>query len=100
MNNKLKNFFSTTKSVAKRSTVAILCTVLVSVFATTSCDKLRNLKVDELAESLSTIPVTTTDYSLEGSGCSWNFAAMAADSVFVIAIAQAVLQFIRRKANT
>jgi len=37
-----KNFFSATKDVAKRSTVAILCTGLVGLFAISSCDKLRN----------------------------------------------------------
>ena len=39
MIDKFKNFFSATKNVAKRSTVAILCMVLVSVFAITSCIK-------------------------------------------------------------
>ena len=39
MNDKFKNFFSATKSVAKRSTVVVLCMVLVGVFATISCNK-------------------------------------------------------------
>jgi len=50
MIDKYKKFFSATKNVAKRSTVAILCTVLASVFAIMSCDKLRRLDVGGIIE--------------------------------------------------
>ena len=40
---KKKNFFSATRNVAKRSTVAILCTLVIGFFlSAASCDKLRN----------------------------------------------------------
>jgi len=52
MSDKLKKFFSATKNVAKRSTVAILCMVLVGLFAIMSCDKLQRLRVDELVEAV------------------------------------------------
>ena len=40
------------KKRQKKITVFALCVVLVSLFAVTSCDKLRNLRVNELAESV------------------------------------------------
>jgi len=52
MTDKFKNFFSATKNVAKRSTVGILCIVLVGVFVVNSCDKWERLRVDELIEAI------------------------------------------------
>jgi len=50
---KKKNFFSATKNVAKRSTVAILCTLVIGFFlSVASCDKLRNSFVSEITEIL------------------------------------------------
>jgi len=77
----------------KRITVFTLCVVLVALFAT-NCEKLRELRVNELAESLSKIPITATDYSLENSGCSWNFANMVQDSVCVINSKKELMSFI------
>ena len=43
MKDKLEKFFPTTPSVVKRSTVGILCTLLVGLFIAVSCEDLKPL---------------------------------------------------------
>ena len=58
-----KNFFSATKDVAKRSTVAILCTLVIGFFlSAASCDKLRNSQengASKVPENINIMDTTT-----------------------------------------
>jgi len=67
-----------------RSKITTIMLAITLIFTFSNCDKLRELRVNELAESLTPKPVSMTDYSLESSGCSWNFANMVQDSVYII----------------
>jgi len=57
------------KNREKKITVAILCTVLVGLFAISGCDKLQRLHVDELTEACKNhtcIPLENTQWKLLG----------------------------------
>ena len=56
--------------------------IFILFFATNGCDKLR--RFDPSGIDISKIPITIEDYSLESSGCSWNFNGLTQDSVYVI----------------
>ena len=62
----IKNLFSKTPSVVKKGTVETLCMVLVPLMvllAMMSCDKVRNIKWEEIDTS----PTSLTHYSLIGT---------------------------------
>ena len=59
--------------------IASLC-VLIALFAV-NCSKIRD-NFD--FSSISNPRVAIEDYSLAGSGCSWNFPAIKEDSLYVI----------------
>jgi len=83
----IKNKFS--HSLQRK--IASVMLAITMIFTFSNCDKLRN-NLD-----LSNLPckaVTIADYLLESSGCSWNFANMAADSVYVINSNQELMKFI------
>ena len=70
------------KNNRKKMAAITALLVLIALFATNSCDKLRNFNLDGF--DISKIPILTDDYSLGSSGCSWNFNGLKTDTVYVI----------------
>ena len=60
-----------------------LATTLLVLSTLSSCQKLRdNFRPDEL--DLYKIPFPTEDYTLENSGCDWDFNNLTRDSIYVV----------------
>ena len=71
-----------------------LATTLLVLSTLSSCQKLRdNLRLDEL-DIPKGGPVAATDYSLESSGCVWDFSNAKEDSTYIISDSAELLNFI------
>ena len=70
------------------STNKLLCIAILMLVTAVGCEKYEQTHIEEPK------PTTISDYSLDGSGCSWNYEKMAQDSVYVINSQTELMRFI------
>ena len=72
----------------------------IVAFSFSSCQKLKdNLRINEL-DIPKGGPVASTDYSLESSGCVWDFSNAKEDSTYIISDGTELLNFILCSGNS
>jgi len=77
------NFSQTMNPSPRNITATVMFAATVLMFSFAGCQKLRdNFRPDEL--DLYKIPFPTEDYTLENSGCDWDFNNLTRDSIYVV----------------